>query len=131
MQSIRHPGLWQVVIPENGGLNHVEILSDPNQYALRRIIRDPEVETQEEYLRERSPVHRTEDVGCPVCIIHGENDFGVEMSRDFVARLEDCGWTEGEEFRFELLEDEGHVIQDRKRLWNLLIEVFDQYLPAE
>jgi len=131
MQAIRHPDLWQVVIPENGGLDRIAILSDPNQYALRRIIKDPEVETQEEYLRERSPVHRTEDIDCPVCIIHGENDPGAGMSEDLVTGLEERGWTEGEKFRFEILEDEGHVIDDRERLWNLLIEMLKQYLPEE
>lgn len=130
MQAIRHPDLWQVVIPENGGLDRVAILSDPNQYALRHIIEDPEVETEEQYLRRRSPVHRTEDVGCPVCIIQGERD-AVEMSEDFVEGLKERGWTEGEEFRFEVLEDEGHVVQDRERLWDLVVEMLEQYTTSK
>lgn len=126
MQSIRHPDLWQVVIPENGGLNKVKILGNPNQYALRRIIEDPEVETQEEYLSQRSPVHRTEDVGCPVCVIQGEND-AVEMSQEFIDGLKERGWTEGEEFRFEVIEGEGHVITDKERLWSLVVEVLNTH----
>ena len=106
MQAIRYPDRWQVAISENGGLDRVEVLSDPNQYSLRRLIDDPDLETQESYLRERSPVHRAEDIDCPICLIHGENDPGVEMSRDLVEGLEDRGWTNGEEFRFEVLEDE-------------------------
>lgn len=131
MQALRHPERWQVVIPENGAMDQVQVLLEPNQYARRRVIADPEVETQESYLRERSPVHRADDIGCPVCLIHGENDPGLEMSERFVERLEERGWTAGDEYRFEVFEDEGHVIGNSERLCDLLTEVCETYFQRD
>lgn len=130
MAAVRYPELWQVVIPENGagGLDAVEGFGDPNQYTLRHLIEDPERETAEEFLRERSPLHRIDDVGCPVCLVYGEHDPGVETGRAFVEGLKARGWTEGEEFRFEVVAGEGHVIGDEERFWPLVSEVLDQYL---
>ena len=131
MQSIRHPDVWRLVIPENGYLDYVAAFRNPNPYALRRLIDDPDTETEEAYLRERSPVHRADDVDCPICIIHGGRDRGLAMADRFVDGLEERGWTEGEEFRYEVLEHEGHVIQDRPGLWQLLVDVCDQYLTDD
>jgi len=130
MQTIRYPELWQAAIAENGSMDRVELLNDPNQYALRRLIENPEIETKESYLRERSPVHRAADIDCPICLIHGKSDPNVDMSRNLVDRLEERGWTENEEYRFEILEGEGHVIGDKKRFWRLVVNILEGYLSG-
>ncbi|WP_459195125.1 S9 family peptidase [Halosimplex sp. J119] len=126
LESVRYPDLWNAAVVENGSLDRVETLGDPNQYARRRIIDDPEVETTEAYLREISPVHRTDDVGTFVCVVHGGEGPCLEMAERFVDGLRDRGWTEGEQFRFEVFEDEGHVIDDVEPYWRLVADVLDE-----
>lgn len=125
MATIRYPDLWEVAIAENGGFDRVEILSDPNPYAQRRILDDPK-EIDEAYLRERSPVHRTGDIGCPIAIIQGSEDPGIKMAERFVEGLESRGWTKNEEFWFEVFEREGHAIRNKQRLWSLIAEILNE-----
>lgn len=126
MQAIRYPDLWDAAVVENGALDRVEVLADPNQYALRHVIDDPAAETTEEYLREISPVHRVEDVETFVCVVHGAEGPGLEMAERFVDGLRERGWSEGEEFQFEVFEGEGHVIDDVESYWRLVADVLDE-----
>ncbi|WP_415382556.1 alpha/beta fold hydrolase [Halosimplex sp. TS25] len=126
MQAIRYPDLWSAAVVENGTLDRVEVLGDPNQYALRRVIDDPAEETTEAYLREISPVHRTDDVGTFVCVVHGAEGPGLEMAERFVEGFRERGWSKGEEFRFEVIEGEGHVIGDVEPYWRLVADVLDE-----
>lgn len=127
LQAVRYPELWQVAIPENGYLDAVSVFSEPNRYAQRRIIADPARETTEEQLQAISPVHRTADVGCPVCIIQGEDD-ATDQALAFADGLRDRGWTAGDQFRLEIIDGEGHVIQDKAHLWALITDTLETYL---
>lgn len=129
MAAIRHPDVWQVVIPDNGCYDAVAVYGDPNPYSQRRLLGEEEKDESEEYFREISPVHRAEYVGCPLCVVHGGDDEGgLAQVEAFVEALEERGSTEGEQFRVEVFDGEGHVIENKKALWSLLDEVLTEHL---
>lgn len=125
MVAARFSDLWQLVCIKNGYLEHG--VENPNPYARRRMIADRERESKEEFLRERSAIKRADEIECPVCLIYGGDDH-VEAAERLVDALEERDWTEGKEFRFEIIEGEGHVIQDKERLWTLIAENLEEYM---
>ncbi|WP_330632526.1 S9 family peptidase [Halocatena halophila] len=127
LQAVSYPELWRVVIPENGYLDAVAVFNEPNLYAQRRIIDNQTCETTKAYLQSVSPIHRTADVGCPVCIIQGEDD-ATDQARAFADGLRERGWTAGEQFRLEIIEGEGHVIQNKAQLWGLITDILEIYV---
>lgn len=125
MLAVRFSEPWGVVCIKNGYLAFSA--EDANPYARRRMVADPERERSEAFKRERSAIERVDEIDCPVCLLYGDQDHLIEEAREFAELLEDHGWSEGTEYRFEVFEGEGHVIRDTERLWNVVAEVLDEY----
>lgn len=125
MLAVRFSELWQLVCIKNG---YLAFSADgANPYTRRRLVADPERESSEEFKRERSAIARVDEIECPICLLYGEQD-NVEQAREFAEELKARGWIEGEEYRLEILEGEGHVIDDKERLWNLVADILDEYV---
>jgi dipeptidyl aminopeptidase/acylaminoacyl peptidase len=124
MLAVRFSERWQVVIIENGYLEFSA--EDANPYSQRRLITDPDQERSDDITRQRSVPRRADEITCPLCLIYGERD-NVDGAQDLVDALDQQGWTEGDDYHFAVIEDEGHVIQDTKRLWHLVVETLEEY----
>lgn len=125
MQAVRFSDHYRLVVVCNGYLEFGG--EDPNAYARRRMIEDLEAESREEVMRRRSAIRRADEITCPVGLIYGSED-AVEVATEFADALEDRGWSEGEEFQFEVIEDEGHVIYDEERQFGLVADWLKQYV---
>jgi dipeptidyl aminopeptidase/acylaminoacyl peptidase len=125
MLAVRFSELWQLVCVENGIFEYNT--KEANPYARRRIFTDLELESSGEFVRERSAMERVDEIECPICLIYGEDD-NVEGAQNFAEALKEKGWTKGEEFRFEIIKDEGHVIDDKEFLWNYITMIFSEYV---
>jgi dipeptidyl aminopeptidase/acylaminoacyl peptidase len=124
LQSIRFPQLYGVVFISNGYLAFEDGPDDTNRYARRYLIE----EAGESVQRERNIVRRADEISCPICIIWGEEDHGLDAVEQLVNRLTERGWQEGEEYRLETFEGEGHEIQAKNKLWSLIIEELERRL---
>jgi dipeptidyl aminopeptidase/acylaminoacyl peptidase len=70
-----------------------------------------DVETEQDFLRERSPITHTDDIVTPLFVIQGANDQRVVQaeSDQIVARLR----TRGVDVRYDVYPDEGHGFAKR------------------
>jgi dipeptidyl aminopeptidase/acylaminoacyl peptidase len=78
---------------------------------------------------ERSPAEHVENLACPLLIVHGVNDPRVPVSQARILRdeLEAAGFTDGDEFEYEELGEEGHGSSDIDQKIRSL-ELLDDFL---
>jgi dipeptidyl aminopeptidase/acylaminoacyl peptidase len=80
---------------------------------------------------ERSPVTHADNLDAPLFVVHGVNDRRVPVSqaRIFRERLEELDYSEGEDFEYEELGEEGHASSDQEqklRMFRLLTDFLDR-----
>jgi dipeptidyl aminopeptidase/acylaminoacyl peptidase len=115
--AFRDPDPFAVVVPYNGYPDLHELYADPNDYALR-LLADPDEEIP--LLRgDLNPIENVEKVGCPVRVVHGEQEHNV----DVVERYVDALAAAGGDVELDVLGGEGHVVQDHERFWRVLADV--------
>jgi hypothetical protein len=91
-------------------------------------LRDPET-------GELTHITHVEDIEAALLMLHGVDDPRCPVSQALRDALEaHRGWTEGSEFEYEELGEEGHGSTDtdhRTRVYRLLAELLDDRLSAE
>jgi dipeptidyl aminopeptidase/acylaminoacyl peptidase len=137
-QLVRYPELWNAGIAWVG-ITDLPALFEESMAHLKTILRqymgDPEVNA--DLWRERSPITHVEDIEAPLLVLHGVNDprCPVSQARSFRDALENRrGWTEGEEFEYQELGEEGHGstdIDQKIRVYRLLADFLDERFPAD
>jgi len=133
-QLTRYPTLWTTGIASVGitDLHRLYEEDMPHfQYILRQQMGDPE--ENYDLWRDRSPIEHVEDVERPIYMIHGVNDprCPIEQARIFRDGLTDRGFTEGEDFEYTELGEEGHGstdIEQKVRKFDLLGDYLDRRL---
>jgi dipeptidyl aminopeptidase/acylaminoacyl peptidase len=135
MQLVTYPSLWTTGVAWIGmtDLPALYEASMPHfQSMLEQQLGDPE-ENADRWAN-RSAITHVENLEAPVFVIHGVNDPRVPISqaRRFKEALEErrC-WTEGEDFEYEELSEEGHGSTDvsqKIRAFELLGDYLDRRL---
>jgi len=88
-----------------------------------------DVETEQEFLIERSPGTYAEDIACPLLVIQGKNDPRVVEveSRELVEKLKGMG----KDVEYLMFEDEGHDVlkfDNRVTCYNAITDFFVGHL---
>jgi dipeptidyl aminopeptidase/acylaminoacyl peptidase len=129
----RLPEYWAAAVDLFGPSNLVTFTrSVPPTWRrfMAAFVGDPD--TEEEFLRERSPLTYIEEVRAPLLVIQGANDPRVVKaeSDQLVERLEELGRT----VSYEVFEDEGHGFTryaNEVRAYRLSVEWLERHLVRE
>ena len=102
-------------------------------YYLEEQMGKPDSQEVKDLWEDRSAINFVEKVTTNLQIIHGENDprCPLEQAEIFRDRLVELGKTEGEDFEYVILADEGHGSLDtgqRIRMFKHLLEYFERTL---
>ncbi|MFC7140445.1 prolyl oligopeptidase family serine peptidase [Halosimplex aquaticum] len=136
-QLVRYPDLWDAGIAWVGITDLPGLFEESMAHfktTLREQMGDPE--DNADLWRERSPITHVEDIEAPLLMLHGVNDprCPVSQAREFRDALEERrGWTEGEEFEYVELGEEGHASTDidhKIRVYRELADFLDERFPA-
>jgi len=135
MQLVTYPSLWTTGVAWIGMTDLPALYEEsmPHfQAMLEQQLGDPEANG--DLWANRSAITHVENIEAPVFVIHGVNDPRVPISqaREFRDALEERrGWTEGEDFEYEELTEEGHGSTDvsqKIRAFELLGDFLDRRL---
>ncbi|WP_251554075.1 alpha/beta hydrolase family protein [Neobacillus muris] len=108
LAAITHyPSLWAAAIDIVGISSFKTFLENTSVW--RRKLREAEygsIETDGEFFDEIDPIHRTNDIECPVMMLHGANDprVPIEETEQIVKELKD----RNHPVHYIRFEDEGH-----------------------
>jgi len=91
------------------------------------LVGDPE--TEQDFMKERSPRTYIHQLNCPMLVIQGKNDPRVieQESRELVEALREMG----KEVAYLMFEDEGHDVlkyENRVRIYNTMTDFFKKKL---
>jgi dipeptidyl aminopeptidase/acylaminoacyl peptidase len=97
---------------------------------IRLLVGDPE--TEQDFLRERSPRTYLAAMSCPLLVIQGKNDPRVieQESRELVEELRRLG----KSVDYLMFEDEGHDVlkfENRVRCYNAIADFFVTHLKPD
>ncbi|MFD1512252.1 LpqB family beta-propeller domain-containing protein [Halomarina rubra] len=135
-QLTMYPDVWTTGIAWVG-ITDLQALYEESmphfKTTLEQQLGDPEENA--EFYRERSPVTHVEDMIASILMVHGVNDprCPVSQARIFRDALEERGWTDGDEFRYEELGEEGHGsadIDQKIRAYRIMEEYLAERMPA-
>jgi dipeptidyl aminopeptidase/acylaminoacyl peptidase len=137
-QLVQYPDLWDAGIAWIG-ITDLPALFEESMAHFKTILREHMGDPEEnaDLWRERSPITHVENIEAPLLMLHGVNDprCPVSQARSFRDALEDRrGWTDGEEFEYQELGEEGHASTDidhKIRVYRLLADFLDERFPAE
>ncbi len=128
--ATRHPELWSAAVDMFGPydlLTFADRVPETWKPYIRFLVGDPE--TEQEFLRERSPRTYVKQLQCPTLVIQGKNDprvWEIE-SRELVKELRG----QGNVVEYLMFEDEGHDVlkyENRVRCYNSIEEFFSKHL---
>ena len=130
MLASRHPELWQAAVDMFGPYDLItfgERVPETWKPFLALALGDPE--RDRDFLVDRSPRTRIEEITAPLLVIQGQNDPRVvaQESRDLVDHLR----TQGKNVDYLLFEDEGHDVlklQNRVRCYDRIVGFFSEQL---
>jgi pimeloyl-ACP methyl ester carboxylesterase len=130
MLASRHPELWRAAVDMFGPydlLTFGERIPETWKPFFRLALGDPEQDR--EFLVERSPRTRIEEITAPLLVIQGQNDPRVveQESRDLVEHLQGLG----KQVDYLVFEDEGHDVlklQNRVRCYDAIVGFFSEHL---
>jgi pimeloyl-ACP methyl ester carboxylesterase len=130
MLASRHPDLWRGAVDMFGPydlLTFGERIPETWKPYFALALGDPEKDR--DFLVERSPRTRIEDVTAPLLVIQGQNDPRVveQESRDLVEHLRG----QGKQVEYLVFEDEGHDVlklQNRVRCYDTIVRFFGEQL---
>lgn len=134
-QLVRYPDIWSTGIAWVGITDLLQLYEDSMPHfksVLEEQLGDP---TENEALyKERSPITHVEDIEAPILMVHGENDPRCPLNqaqRFHDALIERRGWSEGEDFVYEVLTEEGHGTTDldqKVRAFNIIESYLDEWV---
>lgn len=126
MQAVNYPEVWDVFVAD---APKVDVEKEPSP-AMWHQLGSPTENTQ--VYRELSPLeHLKGEIGRSILLIHGEEDgtVDIEHSRLFGPKLEDQGWTDGNEFEFHALPGMGHSPRSKEKWiesWHIIVDFLDR-----
>jgi pimeloyl-ACP methyl ester carboxylesterase len=126
----RHPELWAAAVDMFGPYNLLTFADRvPPTWKpfIKMLVGDPE--TEQDFLKERSPITYIQNVQCPMLVVQGKNDPRVlEIeSRELVEDLR----AKGNQVEYLMFEDEGHDVlkfENRVKVYNTMTDFFKEWL---
>lgn len=126
----RYPHLWKAAIDMFGPYDLTTFASRvPATWKpyIALLVGDPE--TEQDFLKERSPRTYIHNLQCPMLVIQGRNDPRViaQESQELVAELQNMGKTAD----LLIFEDEGHDVlkfENKVKCYNTMTQFFAQHL---
>jgi acylaminoacyl-peptidase len=133
MGAVREPDLYKCVIAYVG-VYDLELMFEKGDIPTRRtglVYLKQAVGEDEEDLRSRSPVHNLEKLRAPVFIVHGGEDFRVDIAHAHKLRkgLEELG----KPYEWMVKVNEGHGFyrpENRLELFERMLAFLDDYIGA-
>ena len=130
--ATRHPELWSAAIDMFGPYDLLTFASRvPETWKpfIKMLVGDPE--TEQDFMRERSPRTYIDQLGCPMLVVQGNNDPRVieQESRDLVEELRGMG----KEVEYLMFPDEGHDVikhDNRVTVYNTMTDFFKEHLGS-
>lgn len=128
----RHPELWSAAIDMFGPYDLLTFASRvPETWKpfIKMLVGDPE--TEQDFMRERSPRTYIEQVTCPMLVVQGNNDPRVieQESRELVEELRGMG----KEVDYLMFPDEGHDVlkyENRVKVYTTMTDFFKKHLGS-
>jgi dipeptidyl aminopeptidase/acylaminoacyl peptidase len=132
MLASRYPDLWRAAVDMFGPydlLTFSQRIPETWKPIFALTIGDPENEQDRQFLVERSPRTRIDEITAPLLVIQGQNDPRVveQESRDLVEHLREAG----KQVDYLVFEDEGHDVlklQNRVRCYDAIVSFFAEQL---
>lgn len=126
----RHPELWSAAVDMFGPYNLLTFADRvPATWKpfIKMLVGDPE--TEQDFLKERSPITYIQQVQCPMLVVQGKNDPRVleVESRELVEDLR----AKGNTVEYLMFEDEGHDVlkfENRVAVYNRMTDFFRGWL---
>ncbi|MCB8981620.1 MAG: S9 family peptidase [Ardenticatenaceae bacterium] len=126
----RHPELWSAAIDMFGPYDLLTFASRvPETWKpfIKMLVGDPE--TEQDFMRERSPRTYIEQVTAPMLVVQGKNDPRVieQESRELVEHLQEIG----KEVDYLMFPDEGHDVlkyENRVKVYTTMTDFFKKHL---
>ncbi|MEZ4589713.1 MAG: prolyl oligopeptidase family serine peptidase [Chloroflexota bacterium] len=128
----RHPELWSAAIDMFGPYDLTTFASRvPETWKpfIKMLVGDPE--TEQDFLKERSPRTYIQHVTAPMLVVQGKNDPRVieQESRELVEHLQKIG----KEVDYLMFPDEGHDVlkyENRVKVYTTMTDFFVKHLNA-
>ncbi|WP_420643967.1 prolyl oligopeptidase family serine peptidase [Candidatus Leptofilum sp.] len=128
----RHPELWSAAIDMFGPYDLLTFASRvPETWKpfIKMLVGDPE--TEQDFMRERSPRTYIEQVTAPMLVVQGKNDPRVieQESRELVEHLQGIG----KEVEYLMFPDEGHDVlkyENRVNVYTTMTDFFKKHLGS-
>ncbi|MCP4416670.1 MAG: S9 family peptidase [Chloroflexi bacterium] len=128
--AARHPELWQAAIDMFGPydlLTFADRVPETWKPFIKMLVGDPE--TEQDFMKERSPRTYIHDISCPMLVAQGKNDPRVieQESRELVEELRGMG----KDVEYLMFEDEGHDVlkyENRVTVYNTMTDFFKKHL---
>ena len=126
---VDYPEVFGAGIDHIGIANFVTFLQNTAEY--RRAIREAEYGplSDEEFLREISPLTHAENIRAPLLIVHGENDSRVPVGE--ARQIAEAVRSRGGEAETLIFPDEGHGVaklDNRLTYYRKMVEFLDKHL---
>jgi pimeloyl-ACP methyl ester carboxylesterase len=128
----RHPELWSAAIDMFGPydlLTFANRVPETWKPFIKLLVGDPE--TEQDFLKERSPRTYIEQVTAPMLVVQGKNDPRVieQESRELVEQLQEMG----KEVEYLMFPDEGHDVlkyENRVKVYTTMTDFFKKHLGS-
>jgi dipeptidyl aminopeptidase/acylaminoacyl peptidase len=126
----RHPELWGAAIDMFGPydlLTFANRVPETWKPFMKLLVGDPE--TEQDFMRERSPRTYIEQVTAPMLVVQGKNDPRVieQESHELVEKLREIG----KEVDYLMFPDEGHDVlkyENRVKVYTIMTDFFKKHL---
>jgi len=132
MQVAWHPDLWRAACDMFGPYNLFTFMERlPETWKTYFYIALGHPERDKDFLTERSPSTKLDQLACPMLVIQGRNDPRVvaEESIDLVQNLQ----AQGKDVEILVMENEGHdVLKYENKVWvyNAIVDFFKRHLSV-
>lgn len=128
----RHPDLWSAAIDMFGPydlLTFADRVPETWKPFIKMLVGDPE--TEQDFMRERSPRSYIGQISCPMLVVQGKNDPRVieKESHELVEELRGMG----KEVDYLMFSDEGHDVlkyENRVTVYTTMTDFFKKHLEA-
>ena len=130
--AARHPELWSAAIDMFGPYDLLTFASRvPETWKpfIKMLVGDPE--TEQDFMRERSPRTYMDQLACPMLVVQGKNDPRVieQESRELVEELRGLG----KKVDYLMFDDEGHDVlkyENRVSVYTTMTDFFKKHLGS-